>query len=108
MEAYVLFPEKNDGASVSFTSGGKDVFKFETKNGGKFYMGETMLHEYIPNVWQWLYVEANTLTGKATIKINGKKKAEVEFDAKLLDGVDVKFNPFDDILFSSVIRSAKK
>lgn len=96
MEAYVLFPEKNDGASVSFTSGGKDVFKFETKNGGKLYMGENLLHEYIPNVWQWLYVEANTLTGKATVKINGKKRAEIDFDAKLLDGVDVKFKPSAD------------
>ena len=96
MEAYVLLPEKTDGAVVSFTSGGQDVFKFETKNGGKFYMGETELHEYIPNVWQWLYVEANTITGTATVKINGKKKADVKFDAKLLDGVNVEFNPSAD------------
>lgn len=112
METYVLFPEKSDGASVAFTSGGNEVFKFETKNG-KIVMGDTELHDYTANVWQWLYVEADVETGKATVKINGKKKAEVDFAARVLDGVTVKYAPsadgvmwFDDVEVYNLIDHA--
>ena len=94
-ECNMLLPQKTDGASVSVTSGGKDVFKFETKNG-KIVMGETELHDYIPNVWQWLYVEADTVSGKAVVKINGKEKATVSFDTKSFDGVTAAFAPSAD------------
>lgn len=94
-EAYLLLPEKTDGAVVSFTNGGEDVFKFESKNN-MLYIGDTQLHDYIPNVWQWLYVEADAVTGRATVKINGKVKAEIPFTAKAVDGVKVEFAPAKD------------
>ncbi len=92
MEAYVLFPEKVDGAAVAFTSEGNEIFKFETKNG-KIVMGENELHDYTANVWQWLYVEADTATGKATVKVNGKAKATVDFAVRTFDGVSIAFAP---------------
>lgn len=94
-ECNLFLPEKTDGASVSLSSNGNDIFKFETKNG-KIVMGETVLHDYIPGVWQWLYVEADTNTGKARIKINGKERAVLDFDAKVFDGINVKFAPLSD------------
>ncbi len=95
LEGYMLLPEKTDGASVAFTSNGKEIFKFETKDG-KIVMGDKVLHDYTPNVWQWLYVEANTGTATADIKINGKKKATVKFDAQVLNGVTASFAPQTD------------
>ena len=92
MEAYVLFPEKSDGGSVAFTSAGNEVFKFETKNG-KIVMGEKELHDYTANVWQWLYVEADTALGKAVVKVNGKERATVDFNAKIFDGVSIAYAP---------------
>jgi len=44
-EAYVLFPKITDGAKMSFTSGGKDVLTFETKNG-KLYYGDVVVNDY--------------------------------------------------------------
>ncbi|MBQ8758279.1 MAG: S-layer homology domain-containing protein, partial [Clostridia bacterium] len=75
LEAFVLFPEITDGAKVSFTSGGNAVFTFETKNG-KLYYGDIMVNDYIANIWQHLQLDADTTTGKALVKVNGKVRAE--------------------------------
>ena len=111
-ETFVLLPEKTDGAAVSLMSGEDAVFTFETKNG-KFVMGDTVLHDYTANVWQDLYIEADVFTGKADIKINGKKRATVDFDAKHFDGVNIEFAPktsavmwFDDVSIYNLIDHA--
>ena len=107
-----LLPAKTDGASYALTSGGNEVIKIETK-GGKLVIGDTVLHDYTPNVWQELYVEADTRTGKALIKINGKVRATVDFTASYFDGVKIAFAPqtdavmwFDDIEVSNLIDHA--
>jgi len=111
-ETFVLFPEKTDGGKVALMSGATEVFAFETKNG-KIVMGDTELHDYIPNVWQCLHIEADTNTGKAVIKINGKEKAEVDFNARVFDGVNIEFAPdtdavmwFDDVEIYNLIDHA--
>ena len=111
-ETYVLFPEKTDGGKVALMSGDTEVFAFETKNG-KIVMGENELHDYVPNVWQLLYIEADTNTGKAIIKINGKEKAEISFNARVFDGVKIEFAPkndavmwFDDVEVYNIIDHA--
>ncbi|MBQ8758994.1 MAG: hypothetical protein IJZ20_04795, partial [Clostridia bacterium] len=103
LEAYFLLPEKTDGARVAFTNGGKDVFVFETKMGNLYY-GDIMVNDYIGNIWQGLLVDADVNTGKAEIKVNGKKKADIDFDAEGIDGVKITFAPdkdavmwFDDV-----------
>ncbi len=106
-ETYILLPEKADGASVSLMTGDKEAFKFETKNDN-IVMGDHILNDYIRNVWQTLYVEADTNTGKAIVKVNGKVRANIEFTEKFFDGVEIVFAPkkdavmwFDDVtLFS--------
>lgn len=95
LEAYILLPEKTDGAAVAFTSGGRDALRVETR-GGKFCVGDTVLHDYIPNVWQWLYAEADLLAGSVTVKINGKTRATLPLDVITLDGVRVTFAPTTD------------
>ena len=107
-----LLPEKTDGASYALTCGGNEVLKIETV-GGKLVIGGTVLHDYTPNVWQELYVEADTRTGKALIKINGKVRATVDFAAPYFDGVKIAFAPavdavmwFDDLEVSNLIDHA--
>lgn len=94
-QTYVLLPEKADGASVSLQSGGRDVLKFETKDGC-FVMGETVLHDYLPNVWYLLSFDADIPGGTAEVKINGKKKAVIPFTAYNFDAVHIAFDPEDD------------
>ncbi len=103
LEAYFLLPEKTDGAKIAFTNNGKDVFVFETKLGNLYY-GDIMVNDYIGNIWQGLLVDADVNTGKAEIKVNGKKKADIDFDADGIDGVKITFSPdkdavmwFDDV-----------
>ena len=110
METMILLPEKTDGASVSFTSGGTSVVTFETRDG-KIYVGDNMVNDYTANVWQTLHVEADTAAGKADIYVNGKKKATVDITATYFDGVTVSFAPktdavmwFDDVQVCPVIE----
>ena len=95
LEAFVLFPEITDGAKVSFTSDGNAVFTFETQNG-KLYYGDIMVNDYIPNIWQHLQIDADTTTGKAKIKVNGKVRAEVDFTAEYINGFVTSFSPAKD------------
>lgn len=109
-ETMILLPENTDGASVSLMSGDSETAKFETKNGG-LYVGDTLVNDYIPNIWQTLHVEADTNTGVADIYVNGKKKTTVSINAKYFDGVKVNFAPsknavmwFDDVSLCNVIE----
>ena len=106
---YILLPEKTDGAVVSLKSAGNDAIKFETKNG-KFVCNGTELYDYVDNAWYRLSVDADTITGKAVVKINNKKKAEIQFSAKYFDSVDIKFAPakaavmwFDDVELTPLV-----
>ncbi len=108
----ILLPEKTDGAGVSMLCGGKKVITFETRDG-KIYVGDEMVNDYIPNVWQTLHVDADTNTGKAKIFVNGKHKATVDFTAEYFDGVSVDFAPdkdavmwFDDVEAYEIIKHA--
>lgn len=103
-ETLVLLPEKTDGASVALLSNGAEVIKIETKDGGKFYIGDTFIHDYIANVWQELHFDINTDTGIAEVFVNGKKRADIAITAKTIDEVEIKFAPnkdavmwFDDV-----------
>lgn len=104
-----LLPQKVDGASYSLTSAGEKVLTIKTENG-KFMIGDVVLHDYTPNVWQELYVEADTRTQTALIKINGKNRAEIPFNASYFDGVSIAFAPetdgimwFDDVEVTCLI-----
>lgn len=111
-ETMILLPEKVDGASVSLISGGKKIITFETRDG-KIYVGDEMVNDYIPNVWQTLHVDADTNTGKAKIYVNGKHKTTVDFEAKYFNEVRIDFAPdkdavmwFDDVEVYEIIKHA--
>lgn len=113
MEAMILLPEKTDGASVSFMSGDEKIITFMTRDGGKIYVGDVMVNDYIANVWQTLHVDADTNTGKAKIYVNGKHKATVDIDCDGFDGVSIDFAPttdatmwFDDVEIYEIIKHA--
>lgn len=109
-ETYILLPEKADGAAVSLQSAGKDVLRFETANG-YFTINGVQLHDYMANVWYRLSFDADTSTGTAEVRVNGKKKAEVPFAAAFFDAVSVTFDPadnskvmwFDDVALYSLV-----
>ena len=110
-ETMILLPKKTDGASLSLMSGGREIITFTTKDGGKIYVGEQMVHDYIANVWQTLHVEAYTDQGIADIYVNGKKRATVSIDATSFDGIKVGFAPnedaemwFDDVEIYEIIE----
>lgn len=94
-ETFILLPEKVDGASFAVTSAGNEVLKIETKNG-KLMIGDTVLRDYTANVWQNLHIEADTATGKALIKIDGKAITTVDFTASYFDGAVYRFAPATD------------
>lgn len=111
-ETSILLPEKTDGAGVSMLCGGEKIITFETRDG-KIYVGNEMVNDYIPNVWQTLHVDADTNTGKAKIFVNGKHKATVDFIAEYFDGVSIDFAPdkdavmwFDDVEAYEIIKHA--
>ena len=111
-ETMILLPEKTDGASVSMLSGDEKIITFETRDG-KIYVGDEMVNDYIPNIWQTLHVDADTNTGKAKIYVNGKHKTTVDFECEAFDGISVDFTPetdavmwFDDVEVYEVIKYA--
>lgn len=108
-QTFILLPEKQDGAVLTLKSDGKDVLKFETRNG-KICVGNTELHDYIANCWQLISLDADPFTGKAYVSINGKKKATVDIDARYVDEVSVSYSPdadsemwFDDAELYSLV-----
>lgn len=108
-ETMILLPEKTDGATVSLMNGDKEAVKFETKDG-KLYVGDTMVNDYIANVWQTLHIEADTAAATADIIVNGKKKATVALTDTSFDGIKIGFAPnkdavmwFDDVELYNVI-----
>ncbi len=109
-EAMILMPEIVDGASVSLMCGEETAVTFETREG-KLYVGNNMVNDYIPNVWQTLYVEADTQKQIAHIYVNGKKRTTINIDKKYFDGVKVSFAPnvdgvmwFDDVEVYNILE----
>ena len=86
LETFILIPEKADGAAFNMMSDGASVLKIETKDG-KLVSGNSVLGDYEANVWYCLHIETNPYTQTAVIKINGKEKATVPYNALYTNGV---------------------
>jgi len=102
-ETYILLPEKTDGAYFALYDGENEVIRIESKNGA-WYSGETFLRDYTDNVWQTLRIDTDLNNGKAVLKVCCKAVAELNVDAKAIDGIKIGFEPdtdavmwFDDI-----------
>ncbi len=95
-ETMILLPAKTDSASVTLMSGDTEAVKFETRNGGKIYVGDLMVNDYYANVWQTLHIEADTDAKVAEIYVNGKLKGTVALTVDSFDGVKIGFAPNED------------
>ena len=75
-ETYLLMREADsNGVYVSLIGGGREIARVYTNNNAFWYNG-TKLRDFTTDVWQLVRIEANLNTGKADIKIDGKKVAE--------------------------------
>ncbi len=89
--------KRTDGENLTFslTKGGVACVTV-MDNGTKSYSaGVDVLREHHPYVWQALRIEADTKTGKAFIKHNGKKCTYIDFDnpCDFFDGIEISYNP---------------
>lgn len=92
---YLTHDKAGEKVTVSAYDGEKAVITF-TDDGTKSMTSDgRTLREHNPYVWQTLRFEADTKTGKAFVKHNGKKCGFVDFDALCdgFDGISVSYSP---------------
>lgn len=111
-EAYILLPQKLDGAYFSLGLANNELLRIETKNGA-WYAGDVRLRDYTANIWQSLRIDTDPDAGTATIKICGKAVATVPFTEKCTDNLTIGFAPsasgvmwFDDITARAYVDHA--
>ncbi len=111
-ETYMFLPKAADGAYFAITSANGDVVRITSKDSA-WYIGDTKMRDFTPNIWQTLRIETDTVAKKAVIKICGKVVGEVAISANYIDGVKIGFNPnidaemwFDDIIAYKYIDHA--
>ncbi len=89
-----------DGLTFALLNGETDALTLTT-NGGKLVTGKgTVLDKTLATgLWNTLRIEADTTTGKAVIKLNGKVLATVDFDAaaSTIDAFAVRANTNKDM-----------
>lgn len=95
VKLHLLLPTGADGASVSLLAADDAFLTIYTKDGA-FYIGDRKLRRFTENVWQDIHMEANTETGEALIRIDGKIAGTAPFDASYIDGVKIAFSPDED------------
>lgn len=93
-ESKVILPKRVDGLTFALTSEDKQIVAFKTNNFGIFTGDGLLLRDYYTeNVWHTLRIEADTRTGKAVMKMNGKVLDEVylETSADYFDGISIAY-----------------
>ena len=102
-EIYMLLPENTDTGFISLNSGNISVAKLVINNDGVFKADGTKLRFHNNNIWQTLRIEADTVNGAVTYKINGKNVGAYHLDAfaETVDNITVGCNSgkiyFDDV-----------
>ena len=86
-EAYMLLPEDTDTGFISLNSGDASVAKLIVNNDGVLKADGTKLRFHNNNIWQTLRIEADTVNGNVTYKVNGKKVGTFTLD-NVADTVD--------------------
>ncbi len=97
-ETYILLPEVTDGAKIAITSGGSDVFYLTTADGNFVAPNGETVKYVTKNLWHILRFEADTATGKALVKINGKNVGTYDFVSNpgVIDGYQITYVPNTD------------
>lgn len=97
-EDYILLPNDINGAEVALTAGDKTVFSLVTKDGNFIAPNGETVKYVTKNLWTIVRFEADTATGKALVKINGKEVGTYDFAAAsdYIDGYRVTYAPSTD------------
>ena len=94
-EGKFILPERADGLTFALTKDSKQIAAMKTNNFGIFTGDGVMLRNYYSeNVWHTIRIEADTTTGKAVMKMNGKVLDEVYFEksAEYFDGISILYD----------------
>ena len=94
-EGKFILPQRTDGLTFALTKDRKQIIAMKTENFGIFTGDRVLLRNYYSeNVWHTLRIEADTKTGKAVMKMNGKVLDEVYFEdtAEYFDGISISYD----------------
>ncbi len=94
-ETYILLPEVLNGAAIVLKSGNTDVFYLTTYQNQFYNPKNEPIKPIIQNLWHIVRFEADTTTGKALVKINGKEIGTYDFknQADYIDGYKITYRP---------------
>ena len=94
-ESYILLPNEINGAEIALTSGDSTVFSLVTRDGSFLAPDGSVVTYVTENLWTIVRFEADTVTGKVLVKINGKPVGTYAFAAAaaFLDGYRFSFAP---------------
>lgn len=95
-ELYFYLPRKADGIGFALLKEEAKVLEVSTQ-GGYLVCGSQKLYEYLPDMWYILRIEADTLTGKAKIKLNGREIGVLAFGADFVDGIRISNNASESV-----------
>ena len=84
-EANVLLPDAAENAYVALLADGNEVCRV-TVHDSAFVFGDGR-RAFTANVWQDVHFDADTVSGKVTLKINGKTVGTQSVAADTIDGV---------------------
>lgn len=95
---YLTERSEGEGVKLSLTCGGKECVIVTDEGTCAVSHDGTPLRKHNPNVWQSLRVEADTTTGKAFVKLNGKKCGFIPFaeQCDYFDGISISYAPKSD------------
>ena len=99
-EANILFPDVESKGDILVTKENNVIAKI-TYNDGSYCAEGNVLRKVPKNIWTNLYIEADCLSKKAVIRINGKICGEIPFNTDYIDGIKFANNGnimwFDDV-----------
>lgn len=97
-ETYVLLPDDVNGAEIALTAGDTTVFNLVSKDGSFIAPNGETVKYVTKNLWTIVRFEADTATGKALVKINGKAVGTYDFAniSDYIDGYRIAYTPSTD------------
>lgn len=90
-QASFMLSKAMDGVSFKLNNGDTPVVAVGI-NGENLVCGSKEIYKYQLNMWYILRIEADTKTGKARIKLNGKDIGTADFTAASIDGIAIENN----------------
>ncbi len=92
-EFWALLPEK-ESISYILTSGNDEIIKLTTDENAFYVNGIEIYADYYANLWYRFRIEADMLSQKAVIKVNGRKVGEADFadSCSYIDGLNITNN----------------